>query len=211
MNEKKKYRVIGSVLYCILKLLSRTLRIKIINESGVDLPASNYIVGFWHDKLLIPTLITPGFFQKRAVLVSPSKDGELISVPLEKSGFEIIRGSSGENSVSGLLSLMRCLKRGFSIGTPLDGPKGPRLKAKAGLLYLSQKTGVPLLPVGGQYRRKLILKKTWDRFQIPLPFTTIVCILGKPWSPPDDGELERCAESVEQILNDLNDRAAAYL
>ncbi|MDR3258722.1 MAG: DUF374 domain-containing protein, partial [Fusobacteriaceae bacterium] len=135
MNETRKYRIIGVISYYILKILSFTLKIKIINKEKFDFDAKHYIIAFWHNKLLIPSITGGSFLKKRAVLASPSKDGELISVPLTKLGFEMIRGSSGQNSTSGLLSLMKYLKKNYNIGTPLDGPKGPVYVAKPGLLY----------------------------------------------------------------------------
>jgi lysophospholipid acyltransferase (LPLAT)-like uncharacterized protein len=210
MREEKKYRVLGGILFYVLKILSWTLKIKIINESGVDFNEKNYIVGFWHNKLLIPSLTTRMLFKKRAVLISPSKDGELISVPLEKFGFEIIRGSSGEKAAYGLMALMRYLKKGYNIGTPLDGPKGPPYKVKPGLLYLAQKMGIPLLPVGGAYKRKWILRKTWDQFQIPLPFTQVVCILGKAIFLEKSESLDYKIEEMEEILNNLDQQSKNY-
>ena len=52
-------------------------------------------------------LLSSFYIEKRAVLASPSKDGELISVPLEKMGFHMVRGSSDKNSTSSLISLIR--------------------------------------------------------------------------------------------------------
>ena len=34
----------------------------------------------------------------------------------------------------------------------------------------AQKTSVPLVPVGISYSSRWILKKTWDKFEIPKPF-----------------------------------------
>ncbi|MDR1832414.1 MAG: lysophospholipid acyltransferase family protein [Fusobacteriaceae bacterium] len=211
MNEKRKYRVIGGILFCILKILALTLRMKIIDESSADLNERGYIVSFWHRRLLIPVLATRARFARRAVLVSPSKDGELISVALEKMGFVTIRGSSGENSVYGLMGLMRHIKRGYSIGTPLDGPRGPAESAKPGLLYIAEKTGSPVLPLGGAYKRKLTLKKTWDRFQIPLPFSKAVCIIGRPILPADEADLEALTLRTQEAITALDARAERYL
>lgn len=60
---------------------------------------------------------------------SPTKDGELISVPLEKMGYVLVRGSSDKNQISSTILLLKYLKKGYSIGTPLDGPKGPKRKS----------------------------------------------------------------------------------
>ena len=171
MEENKKYRILGTILYYILRIISFTLRVEIVNKYNIDMQKA-HIYGFWHSKLFI----TPIFFkdvEKKLAMSSPTKDGELISVPLEKMGYVLVRGSSDKKSISSTISLLKYLKKGYSIGTPLDGPKGPKEKAKKGLLYLCQKTSVPLVPVGISYSNKWILKKTWDKFEIPKPFSKV--------------------------------------
>ena len=146
MEENKKYRILGTLLYYVLRIIASTLRIEITNKYEIDMQKP-YIYGFWHSKLFI----TPIFFrnvEKKLAMSSPTKDGELISVPLEKMGYILVRGSSDKKSISSTISLLKYLQKGYSIGTPLDGPKGPKEEPKKGLLYLSQKTSVPLVPVG---------------------------------------------------------------
>jgi len=68
-----------------------------------------HIYGFWHSKLFI----TPIFFkdvEKKLAMSSPTKDGELISVPLEKMGYVLVRGSSDKKSISSTISLLKYLK-----------------------------------------------------------------------------------------------------
>ncbi len=137
-KETKKYRRYGLILYYLLKLVGKTLKVKLIRNDKVKENEESYIFAFWHNKLVIPSLCLD-YIDKRAVLASPSKDGELISVPLEKMGFHMVRGSSDKNSTSSLISLIRLMKQGYSIGTPVDGPKGPIYEVKPGMIYLAQK------------------------------------------------------------------------
>ena len=123
-REAVKYRRYGLILYYILKIVGKTLNIKIITNDKIKENEESYVFAFWHNKLVAPSLCLD-YIEKRAVLASPSKDGELISVPLEKMGFHMVRGSSDKNSTSSLISLIKLMKKGYSIGTPVDGPKGP--------------------------------------------------------------------------------------
>ena len=202
-KSRKKYRRYGTLLYYVLKIIMLTLKVKIIKSPNYQENMESYVYGFWHNKLVIPTIILQSV-EKRAVLASPSKDGELISVPLEKFGFEMIRGSSGANSTASVLSLMRYLKKGYNIGTPLDGPKGPVHEAKSGMLYLAQKSGKGFIPVGGAYKSKWILSGTWDKFQIPKPFTTMVCIVGDPIYISKDVDIEEYQKKIEEKLNEID-------
>ncbi|MGP1430618.1 MAG: lysophospholipid acyltransferase family protein, partial [Fusobacterium sp.] len=88
--------------------------------------------------------------------------------------------------------------------TPLDGPKGPKEKAKKGLLYLCQKTSVPLVPVGISYSNKWILRKTWDKFEIPKPFSKVKIVLGEAMIIDENEDLDEYTEIIENSINDLN-------
>ena len=204
MEENKKYRILGTLLYYVLRIISSTLKIEITNKYEIDMQKP-HIYGFWHSKLFI----TPIFFrnvEKKLAMSSPTKDGELISVPLEKMGYILVRGSSDKKSISSTISLLKYLKKGYSIGTPLDGPKGPKEEPKRGLLYLSQKTSVPLVPVGISYNKKWILKKTWDKFEIPKPFSKVKIILGEPILINDEEDLDKYIEIIKNGINKLNNQ-----
>ena len=104
-KETEKYRRYGTILYYLLQIVRKTLKVKVIKNESIDEKNESYIFAFWHNKLVASTLCLD-YIEKRAVLASPSKDGELISVPLEKLGYQMIRGSSDKNSTSSLISLI---------------------------------------------------------------------------------------------------------
>lgn len=209
MEENKKYRFYGTLLYYILKFLFSTLKIKVINKGNIDTNKA-YIYGFWHNKLATPSIFFRNL-EKKVALSSPTKDGELISVPLEKLGYTLVRGSSDKKSVSSTINLLRYLKKGYSMGTPLDGPKGPREKAKKGLLYLSQKSNVPLIPFGVAYQKKWVLNKTWDKFEMPKPFSNICILIGEELKIEENEDIDKFAEIIEYKINEANDLAKKYL
>lgn len=208
-KEINKYRRYGLFLYFLLKLVAKTLKIKIISNDKVDTTKQNYIFAFWHNKLLGPTLCL-GDIKKRAVLASPSKDGELISVPLEKLGFTMIRGSSDKNSIASLISLMKFIKKGYSIGTPVDGPKGPIYEVKPGLIYLAQKSQNFIIPTGTAYEKKWTFRKTWDKFQFPKPFSKMVFLIGDPIEVPKDAKIDEYCTKLMYELKRLDKEAEKY-
>ena len=211
MEKNKKYARYGTVLYFILVCISKTLKFKIVNEEKVDRD-ENFVYGFWHNKLVIASLCfkTMGN-RKTAVLASPSKDGELIAVPLEKMGAEIVRGSSGKDSVKSLLKLINLVKKGHNAGTPVDGPKGPIYKVKPGMLYIAQKSGKKLILVGGAYEKCWTFEKAWDKFQFPKPFSKVACVTGEPMEIPKDADLDEYAKVVEEELHRLDKKAEELL
>ena len=209
-KDTAKYRRYGLALYYLLQIVKKTLKIKIVNNENIDTKTDNYVFAFWHNKLLGPTLCLRSI-EKKAVLASPSKDGELISVPLEKLGFEIIRGSSDKNSVSSLLTLLKHLKKGYNIGTPVDGPKGPIYEVKPGLLYLAQKGKKFIVPTGTAYSNCWIFNKAWDKFQFPKPFSKMVFLIGNPIEIPKNAIIEDYCDILKNELNRLDTEAEKYI
>ena len=205
--ENTKYRVYGTILYYILKVIFLTLDVRIKGaEDEID-GNKSYVCGFWHNKILVILLCLKAL-KKRAGLASPSKDGELISVPLEKMGYKMVRGSSGKDSVKSLVQIIKLVKNeGYSLGTPLDGPKGPVYEVKPGMIYAAQKSGKQLVLVGGAYSKKWIFSKTWDKFQLPKPFSKVLCIVGKPIDVPADADPKEYAEFVKDELMKLDKQA----
>lgn len=201
------YRLYGNILYYILRIIFLTLDVKIIGaEKEID-GKKSYVCGMWHNKLLVILLCLKAL-KKRAGLASPSKDGELISVPLEKMGYRMVRGSSGKDSVKSLVQIIKLIKNeGYSLGTPLDGPKGPVYEVKPGMVYVAQKSGKQLILVGGAYSKKWVFSKTWDKFQLPKPFSKVVCVVGKPIDVPADVDPKEFSEIVREKLIELNEEA----
>ena len=199
------YKFYGLLVYYIIMLIKLTLKIEIIGKENMseDKP---YVLALWHNKV-VATVLSLGFIKKRAGLASPSADGELISVPLEKLGYKMIRGSSGKDSVKGLVQLIKAVKEGYTIGTPLDGPKGPRFEAKQGMMYVAQKSGRPMVFMGAAYSKKWVLSKTWDKCQIPKPFSKVICVISEPFYLEKSIPVEDYKEIVEKKLNDINETA----
>lgn len=199
------YKFYGLLVYYIIMLIKLTLKIEIIGKENME-EDKPYVLALWHNKV-VATVLALGFIKKRAGLASPSADGELISVPLEKLGYKMIRGSSGKDSVKGLVQLIKAVKEGYTIGTPLDGPKGPRFEAKQGMMYVAQKSGRPMVFMGAAYSKKWVLSKTWDKCQIPKPFAKVVCVISEPFYLEKSIPVEDYKEIVEKKLNDINEVA----
>jgi lysophospholipid acyltransferase (LPLAT)-like uncharacterized protein len=208
MEEQKKYKIFGLMIFYIMKFLSKTYKVEKISSDGVINENAVYVS--WHNKI-VPITVILDKLEKKAALASASKDGELISVPLEKFGYKVVRGSSGRDAVKGLLQMVKYLKDGYVVGTPVDGPKGPVYKVKPGMLYLAQKSGKAIIPIGAASKSKWVFSKTWDKIEIPKPFSKIVCILGSPIYIGKDEDLKEVAQEVEQILLNLDARAARRL
>jgi lysophospholipid acyltransferase (LPLAT)-like uncharacterized protein len=83
-----------------------------------------------------------------------------------------------------------------------DGPRGPRYQIQPGLIHLAQATQRPIVAVTYQLKWKCLLN-SWDRFHVPLPFSTCHLITGEPIFVPEnasDAELAAISARVAEVL-----------
>jgi len=156
----------------------------------------------WHNRLAISMMVHRRYPRKLAALVSASKDGALLVAVLSRFGVEQVRGSSSRRGPQALLELTSRAEMGYDLAVTPDGPKGPRYVVQEGVIALAQVTELPIIPVTCNTRWKLCLK-SWDRFQIPLPFSKCDLILNRPIRVSrnaDEAEREERRRELEEIL-----------
>ena len=88
-------------------------------------------------------------------------------------------------------------EKGHLVITP-DGPRGPRRRVQAGLVYVAAKTGLPIIPVGVGFDRPWRMK-SWDRFVLPRPWSLGTCVSGEPIRVPPDVDRDTM-ETSRQII-----------
>ncbi len=181
MNTKQvkqdTLRFLGSyLLKHSLDALCKTLRVSYKNKKVVDdlrKQKQSYVLAFWHGTMLLPWFLhrNDGF----AALTSKSKDGDLLAKQLKHWKYKVVRGSSSKGGDVALGIMVDHAKNGYSIAITPDGPRGPERKFKAGAVITAKKSGVPvvLMGIGIKSKKKL---KSWDKFQIPNPFTNVKVI-----------------------------------
>ena len=183
----------GLVVY---RLWARTLRLQVEDpENIVALVREKPVIfAIWHNRLLmLPRVFDPCFPTRPSVgLISASRDGDLVSILIERSGYGTIRGSSSRKGVIALRQLVDALAGGTNVLITPDGPRGPVYEASQGVVFLAQKTGTPVVPIHMEYSSCWRLK-SWDRFVVPRPFAKLRAIFGAPLqvqSTPDANGLE---------------------
>jgi lysophospholipid acyltransferase (LPLAT)-like uncharacterized protein len=146
------------------------------------------------------------------VLTSQSRDGEYIARFIQRLGYGAVRGSSTRGAVGAVIELARQLRGGRAVGFVVDGPKGPRRKAKMGAVLLAKKTGHPVLPFVTAAHKCWRLSN-WDRLQIPKPFTRAKIIVAAPiYVPADasDAMLDTFQAQLQSALEALDQRIEAW-
>lgn len=162
----------------------------------------NAIGVFWHQRLL-GFGYSHGRFRPR-ILISASRDGDLIARVAGGLGCVPIRGSSRRGRVGAIRGLLAVAKDGYDIAITPDGPLGPLHVFQPGAVYLASQTGLPVVPLTVSYGRCWRFK-SWDRFILPWPFTWGVLHMGEAvFVPPDLDEtgLEAWRARLEAILRE---------
>ncbi|MEY3386559.1 MAG: hypothetical protein RIR53_1370 [Bacteroidota bacterium] len=183
----------------LVRTLARTWRIHI--EGGV--PTSPCIVTLWHGEML-PTLATFGPFHS-IVLVSPSQDGKILQQLLRDWGHTIVEGSSSKGGKQALEQLVALAPSNIILITP-DGPRGPARQSKPGAVVAAQRSGVPIVQVRMRATTVYTFQRSWDRFQVPLPFSRITLhisgavTIGRDLSQQDiDAEITRLDQRMHEL------------
>ena len=201
------------VLFQLVDILCRTLRIKILNREAVDKferEKVNYVLAFWHGTMLLPWFLNRN--KNFAGLTSKSKDGDLLAKILKKWRYKVLRGSSSEGGDVALGLMVDFAKNGYCIGITPDGPKGPPFKLKAGAVVAAKKAGLPLVLLGIGFKKKWILK-SWDSFKVPKFFTRANVIYSDPiFLEPDMSrdEISKVIDKCEEKLNELQLKAEIF-
>lgn len=139
-------------------------------------------------------------------LVSKSKDGELIAKVCRSFGIEAVRGSSSRRGAEAVLALRALLDVGDRVGFTPDGPRGPLHSIQPGVLFLAQKTGVPIVPVAYGAKSAWMFG-SWDRFIVPKPFNRICMVYGEPLFVNSQDDLKQKAEVLKQRLEEVTAQA----
>jgi len=218
MNQPKKNKKmlqflgIHFVKY-LLNILLKTLDIKELKNKQLDeleKKNKNYVLAFWHGTMLLPWYLKRD--KQFYTIISKSNDGEILTRVLKSWNYNVKRGSSSNGGSEVLTTLIEKTKTGSSIAITPDGPKGPKKKLKAGAVIIAKKANVPLVLLGIGLRKKKELK-SWDKFQIPYPFTKIFAVYSKPIFIDKDlsyEETDNMINKVSEKLNSLQKQAEQY-
>ena len=159
-------------IYGMINLIGRTVRFEVEGWEHVEAAARAGqlpIYTFWHDSIFLATY----YWRHRgiAIMNSQSFDGEYCARFSQRFGYRSVRGSSTRGGVGALIEMMRMMRQGCPVAFTLDGPRGPRHVATMGAVFLAKKTGQPILPFTITCAKFWELSRSWDRLQIPRPFT----------------------------------------
>ena len=207
------HRVVGWLILAVSRVVTATMRFKWDYKSpAAEKPKKGPVIYcVWHNRLALCIPLYEQQAKRRnhtagmAVMVSASKDGAFLAAVLECFGVQPVRGSSSRRGPQALLELTSWAERGYDLAITPDGPRGPRYVVQEGIMSLAQLTGLPIIPASYHINWKWVVK-SWDGFQIPLPFAICSTTLGKPVTVPreaTDEEREALRQELEMQLKEI--------
>ena len=215
MKDKMVRFILRRIAPRLIQLLGKSIRFEWENEEWVKRRASrgeSVIFCFWHNRfLMMPFLYGRVRGEKNiCVMASRSRDGRMITDVLEGFRFAVARGSSSRGGETAVREMAGRVRAGMDAAVTPDGPRGPLYRVQPGVVFLSQLSGAPIVPVTYDAHWRIRLK-SWDRFIIPLPFSRGAVVFGDPlFVQAGAGEAGR-AESrakLEDFMRALDRRAA---
>lgn len=197
--------VVPPLAALLIRLLGSTLRYRDLNAPatpiGHRIPGPS-IFAFWHCALLV----SAHRFRHLgiAILISQSFDGELIARTVERLGFLAIRGSSSRGGPSALKSMAQAYAGGRICAFTADGPRGPARLAKPGPVHLAELTRSlpnPATWLGAFHAHPshAWYLRSWDRFMIPRPFSTVTFTWPAHTPPGDLPALQHALDRATQM------------
>jgi hypothetical protein len=204
-RARGKDRVLSWLIGLFFQCLFATMRVRVHDRTGLlepGMPARPVLFALWHNRLALALMLHrklvrgrfPG--RKLAALVSASRDGGLLACLLERFDIQPVRGSSSRRGAQALVELRSWAARGHDLAITPDGPRGPCYTIHEGVITAAKTTGLPIVPVAYTIHWKLRLR-SWDRFQVPLPFSRIDLHAAPPLKIPAD-----CDDATRKRLRD---------
>ncbi len=204
-------RLAAHAIHLAVRCLSASLRWEHQHhpDATTAIRSGRVIFAIWHNRL---ALCLPAYSRaighapgrRMAALVSASRDGGILAHVLHLSDVLPIRGSTSRRGPQALRELVTAARSQHDLALTPDGPRGPRYQAQEGAILAAQFTGLPIIPASWAPAWKFNLR-SWDAFQVPLPFSTCLFRMGEPIHVPRG----TTPEQREQLRLLLAERLAA--
>jgi len=207
------WNFIGCLGKLFIDAVCTTLRIRLIDfdRAAPVIKSGKYIFAFWHSRIVAISYLYKG--RGTAILVSSSKDGEIIARILQRQGHRTVRGSTSRHGARALARLVKVINQENRPGVVVpDGPRGPRFKVQPGVIALAKKTGRPILPITYSCKKAKVFS-SWDRFLLPCPFSECAVMYGTPLFVPTDADTtiqDTYRRRLEAELNRITKIVDAY-
>lgn len=208
LRSNAAYAIAREIIIWYIRLVRLTSSWRISGyESRDALKAADqpFIIALWHNRIAMMPYAWASETHNLTVMASAHRDGRLVIEGLGRFGFDAVPVDSRRGGSGPTRQVLRLLQQGKCVGITPDGPRGPRMRLRGGMITIAAMAQVPIVPVAYSASRRRLLR-SWDRFVLPLPFSRMVCLWGEPIAPPPRGDaqaFERVRQEVEARITEL--------
>jgi lysophospholipid acyltransferase (LPLAT)-like uncharacterized protein len=205
--QRLQIAVLGWLAAWVVRLIGSSLRWEVHGWErweSARASAGCLVHAFWHSEIFAATW----FWRNRRIVVMSGYnfDARFTASVIQKYGYEIARGSASRGGIRALVGMVRAIQRGRDAAFTIDGPRGPRHVAKAGAVMVAKATGAPIICFHIRPARAWVFRKSWDRTEIPHPFSRIALFIAAPivvGQSASDVELGAKLQEVQVTLDGL--------
>lgn len=207
-NKQLKVRLISILGWLVIQFIGCSCRIKTVGyDQAKDVMKSGkgVIMALWHGRTMLPVYYCRGLGVW--AITSLSRDGEIQTGVVSRFGYRIIRGSSGRGGMKAALIASKKLQEGGVLSITPDGPGGPPNEVQDGTIFLAERAGCAIIPVGVGASRFKVIPRTWDSYTVPLPFSRVVIYFGSPIMLSEIGEQGDAKSIVKAAIDECQLKA----
>ena len=168
-------------LYHLIRLYCLTFRLTVVNESAWMAhleDGGRILLCAWHQQFFSAIRHFRRYREYApGIMISQSKDGEIIAGVARRSGWRPVRGSSSSGGRKAMRTVIRQLAETRLAGHIVDGPRGPAGIVKPGVIRMAQLTRSHIVPFFVSADRAWFFN-SWDRFMLPKPFARVTLRFG---------------------------------
>ena len=214
-KAKWHQRLAAALVYGFIRCLAATIRFELDDRTGQlrEALTRKVIFSIWHNRLALSLMMYRRYVvrfapeRRMAAMVSASRDGGLLARVLEHFSVEPVRGSSSRRGPQALREMISWAEQGYDLALTPDGPRGPCYQVQDGVVSTAQLTGLPIIPVSYHLNWKF-RPKSWDRFQVPLPFARCRIRIGDIVRVPreaTESERETLRQRLEETMKAITE------
>jgi lysophospholipid acyltransferase (LPLAT)-like uncharacterized protein len=210
-RDKIALAVLPRIVWAYLHLIVRTSKLTVHGSVYPDElieQRSGVIYAFWHNRQIVLPVIRKN--EPIHCLISSSRDGEYVARVAGLFGKNAIRGSTTRGGFEAMKQMMRVLESGGTAAITPDGPLGPALEVKPGVIQLSRALGTPIVPIAFDASKKKVFA-SWDEFNLPYPFSKIAIVFGKPLIIDESETIEGACSRLKIALDEVTKESAQYV
>jgi lysophospholipid acyltransferase (LPLAT)-like uncharacterized protein len=162
-----------------------------------------YMFCMWHDHIVMAVFSSRTY--SLAGLISQHRDGGYLADSVQIAGIHPVRGSTSRGGMEAVREILS--RPDLHLAMTPDGPRGPRRKMKDGIVYMSSRSGRPIIPTALLANRYWRIPGSWTDMTIPKPFSRVLLITGTPIVVPEDlprEDMDRWAAALELEMERLD-------